>query len=533
MRRILAVFISFLIFFALSGCGSKTSNDAKAKDDLYVKAIEILNELSEDERVSDFLYAYDLLMSLPNNEDKFISQLKKANDIYEKYGVELKSGDYYLMPKHAIGIDKEGMDDYRSGGAYSDADTLMKAIVYPALFEKYGEEAQSVQGVTAQGILSAIKSTGDYIFDEKTEQYDGSTEEWKSVGTPETTYEIKYHSNGLVERITVPIIRSNDPLSDEEWVALLDKDGETQKQIEGSRFTAMRNQFHTISDGYEVLSQIFTDKEITIISNYIHSLTLEEIWDRNLYALASEPTDYIGAIVMFDYQGNSVGIHFNLNDIALDITGTNYVTPLSCRWYTLYCGLCLREGEQKEKNIELYKDYINNNTAYNTTVQDYSFDLDKNAELFTEAPSINTDQTQEDEKIEAAVTENSTCDTQYYSVTLPDSWKNKTVYEITNGEKGGYSLSFYHTATRDANGGGRLFTIELLSENEDYSKYPECRYLGELSCRTGSYHVLALMPSDVQWIEEYREEYQKMSSDIPDVLHSISFKGEYTFIVEE
>ena len=59
MRRILAVFISFLIFFALSGCGSKTSNDAKAKDDLYVKAIEILNELSEDERVSDFLYAYD------------------------------------------------------------------------------------------------------------------------------------------------------------------------------------------------------------------------------------------------------------------------------------------------------------------------------------------------------------------------------------------------------------------------------------------------------------------------------------------
>ena len=84
---------------------------------------------------------------------------------------------------------------------------------------------------------------------------------------------------------------------------------------------SMSKQFRTILTGYEALSQIFTDEEMTIISNYIHSLTAEAIWERNLYTINSNPSDYgitfdyIAAIVMFDYKGNSIGIHYNLNDI--------------------------------------------------------------------------------------------------------------------------------------------------------------------------------------------------------------------------
>ena len=66
----------------------------------------------------------------------------------------------------------------------------------------------------------------------------------------------------------------------------------------------MSNQFSTIFTGNEVLSQIFTDEEIAIISNYIRSLTIKEIWERNLYALSSEPSDYFGAIVVFEYKNN-------------------------------------------------------------------------------------------------------------------------------------------------------------------------------------------------------------------------------------
>lgn len=397
-NKILILILTIALLFTLVGCGNSTNeNSTNNNDELYSKAIGILEEFSEDQRIKDFLNAYDLLMTLPSNEDKFISQLEKVNEIYEKYDVELNSGSYYLKPKHTIGIDQGGINDYRSKGAYYDASDLLEAIVYPVLFEKYGNEAQSIEGINAQNIISAIKSTNDYSLDKKTEQYDGCKEEWKYVGTPKTEYEVKYHSNGLIEYVTIPIVRSDNPLNDNEYIAFFEKDAETQKQLAGSRFMSMSNQLSTIFTGYEVLSQIFTDEEITIISNYIHSLTIEEIWERNLYAIGEEPVDYFGSIVMFDYKGNSVGIHYNLNDISLKVTGKNYVNPLTHRWYTLWCGLGLPDGESKEETINLYDDYINNNTAYNSIIQDYSFDLDTNANGFIEVPNINTEQTQGNE----------------------------------------------------------------------------------------------------------------------------------------
>lgn len=392
-NKILILILTIALLFTLVGCGNSTNEkNTTNNDELHSQAMAILDEFSEDQRIKDFLNAYDLLMTLPSNEDKFISQLGKVNEVYEKYDIELDSGSYYLKPKHTIGIDQEGINDYRSKGAYYDANDLMNAIVYPVLFEKYGDEAQSIKGITAQKVISAIRSTNDYALDKKTENYEGCKEEWKYVGTPKTKYEVKYHSNGLIERITIPIVRSDNPLNDDEYIAFFDKDAETQKQIAGSRFMSMSNQFSTIVTGYEVLSQIFTDEEITIISNYIHSLTVEQIWERNLYAIAGEPADYFGAIVVFDYKGNSVSITFGLNDISLNIVGNNSVNPLTSRWYTLYCGLCLPNGSKEI--IEEFKDYIDNNTAVNDTVPDYSFDLSANANSFIEVPNINHEQTQ-------------------------------------------------------------------------------------------------------------------------------------------
>ena len=288
--------------------------------------MSILNEFEDDQRIQDFCKAHELLMSLPSNKDKFLSQLNEANAIYEKYGVEFKYGGWYLQSYLSKdSITEEGINEYRTKSAYWDVDNLLETIVYPVLFEKYGSEAQSIRGITAQEVISAIKSTNDYKLDDESEQYDGRKEEWQYVGIPKAKFDIKYHSNGLVERLSIPIVRSDNPLNDDEYLAFFEKDAEVQKQIAGSRFISMSNQFSTIFTGYEVLSQIFTDEEISVISNYIHSLTAENIWERNLYSITEEPADYFGSIVMFDYKGNSIGIHYNLNYISLSISCCSFI----------------------------------------------------------------------------------------------------------------------------------------------------------------------------------------------------------------
>ena len=385
MKKFLLVTLSIMLLLTLLGCetgnnGNSNDDKLKSNDELYLKAIDILDEFDGDQRIKDFRDAYDLLMTLPNDADEFVAQLSKANKIFEKYNVELKYGDYYFTPY--IEITQEGIDRYKSRSVYYDASDLMESIVYPVLFEKYGNEAQSIKGITANNIITAIKSTGDYTLDKKTEQYDGCKEEWKYVGVPKTNYEIKYHRNGLVENIVVPIVRSDNPLSNDEYIAFFDKDATTQKQIAGERFISMSNQFSTIFTGNEVLSQIFTDEEIAIISNYIHSLTIKEIWERNLYTLSSEPSDYFGAIVVFEYKNNSISISYGLNDISLNISSKKTVNPLSTRWFTLWCGLCLPEDDSRDEMIDLYKDIINNNIEANSFVPDWSFDLDANAHKY-------------------------------------------------------------------------------------------------------------------------------------------------------
>lgn len=378
MKRILMLFISLSLLFSFSGCGSEVKNDdEKNENALYSKAISILDELNEDERVEDFRTAYDLLMSLPTDKNKFVSQLEKVEQIYLKYNVELESGDYYLSPPGTFS--EESIEKYKSKGVYYDASDLLEAIVYPVLFDKYGDNANCIEGLTYDKVISAIKSTNDYAFDEKKVQFDNCSETWEYIGVPKSKYEVIYHSNGFVESVDIPIVRNENPFSDDEYVSFWDNDMESQKKIAGNRFMNMHSQFSTIFTGYEVLGQIFSAEEIAVISNYIHSLTIDDIWERNFWAYEGEPTTYAIALVIFDYNGKHISIRYGLNDITLKISGNNKVNPLSHHWYTLWCGLCQTEAQEA---VIGYDDYINNNTNLNSTVQDYSFDLTANEDKF-------------------------------------------------------------------------------------------------------------------------------------------------------
>ena len=387
MKKFLLVTLSIMLLLTLLGCetgnnGNSNDDKLKSNDELYLKAIDILDEFDGDQRIKDFRDAYDLLMTLPNDADEFVAQLSKANKIFEKYNVELKYGDYYFTPY--IEITQEGIDRYKSRSVYYDASDLMESIVYPVLFEKYGNEAQSIKGITANNIITAIKSTGDYTLDKKTEQYDGYKEEWKNKTTPQLKSEISYHSNGLVERIDVPFFMSDHPLNDNEFTNFFEKDLAEQKKFASERFQSMIDKLDEDFMEYEILSQIFTDEEILVIINYIQSLTIDEIWEKDFYNYGNDstPNNYAAAAVYFDYNGVRVGVTLGLNRITLNISSKDSVNSLSTNWFTLWCGMCFPEGESRNEMINGYRDILNNNVEANSFVPDWSFDLDANAHKY-------------------------------------------------------------------------------------------------------------------------------------------------------
>lgn len=95
-HTILAIVLSTLLLLTLCSCSNneveEIDNGSSNNNELYSKAMSILNEFEDDQRIQDFCKAHELLMSLPSNKDKFLSQLNEANAIYEKYGVEFKYG---------------------------------------------------------------------------------------------------------------------------------------------------------------------------------------------------------------------------------------------------------------------------------------------------------------------------------------------------------------------------------------------------------------------------------------------------------
>ncbi len=386
---------------------------------LYDRAMAILDEL-DDPRVDDFQTAYSLLMNMPDDKNDFIEHLEKVNRIFEKHNVDFKYGGWYLQPYLSEeSVTKEGMDEYRTKNAYWDAENLLQAIVYPVLFSEYGSDAQHIEGLTASNVVAAIESTCDYSLDDRVEEYYGCTETWKYVGTPKCNYEIQYHNNGLVESVNIPIIRSDIPLDDAAYSDFFAYELAEQKQFAGNRFWGMIEQLNTFFTGYEVLSQIYTDEELSIICNYIKSLTIDDIWEQNMWAYGeneegSEPLNYAGAVVSFDYKGNSVSVHYGLNSIYLRVIGGDYINQLSCRWYTLYCGLVLPDGN--DETIATYQNYIDFNTSANDVTPDWSFDLDSNADKYANFTASDSNDTEENnaavalDKIVLSMTESITVD---------------------------------------------------------------------------------------------------------------------------
>ena len=76
---------------------------------------------------------------------------------------------------------------------------------------------------------------------------------------------------------------------------------------------------------------------------------------------------------------------------------------------------------------------------------------------------------------------NAFVDTEYYTINVPDSWKDDCLCNIADGDGHSYTLTFYDKLSREKNGhGGWLFSIRLLPASEDYTKNPDYDILGSL-----------------------------------------------------
>lgn len=111
--------------------------------------------------------------------------------------------------------------------------------------------------------------------------------------------------------------------------------------------------------------------------------------------------------------------------------------------------------------------------------------------------------------------------TDYFTVEVPESWEGLYEYQIFNEEVYGYSLVLFEKESYHSMNAGHLMSISLYLDSEDYTYLPSYDYLGTLETGDKVYNVLVEYPTDVQFEQEYADEYQYLSKDMDDIIKTI------------
>lgn len=110
-----------------------------------------------------------------------------------------------------------------------------------------------------------------------------------------------------------------------------------------------------------------------------------------------------------------------------------------------------------------------------------------------------------------------------FTVVLPESWLGEYVCETSSTR-----VTFFHKASREAGMNGYLFSLYAVpmsdAENYVYEAQAVANYNdnGDLRC------ILLGGPTDVQYAEEYRDEYEQMRQDRFAVVRSLSMAHPYS-----
>lgn len=114
-------------------------------------------------------------------------------------------------------------------------------------------------------------------------------------------------------------------------------------------------------------------------------------------------------------------------------------------------------------------------------------------------------------------------ETKYYTLTLPDSWGSTCFYSVVDD----MTVVLREASSYEAFGGGKLCTLMLMPTDDDtYKDFPDYELLCALDTPDGSFYVIALFPTDVQFNEDTTEAYNAMSNELMDVLYTIQPVGD-------
>ena len=115
-----------------------------------------------------------------------------------------------------------------------------------------------------------------------------------------------------------------------------------------------------------------------------------------------------------------------------------------------------------------------------------------------------------------------------YSIKLPAFWKDYAVIKEWDNESGIPQVRFSEGPDNEKHGIGHLFTLKL-QPVEDFYDYPQYKELGIISNGTNTYRFIILYPSDVQFSDENRALYSKMTGT-SFVEQTLVLKNGYAFI---
>lgn len=124
-----------------------------------------------------------------------------------------------------------------------------------------------------------------------------------------------------------------------------------------------------------------------------------------------------------------------------------------------------------------------------------------------------------------------TINTEYYSVTVPDSWIGNFFYDTSVEHDGFYHYLSFYTFGGYENEGSHL--VSLVLTNDAFYEAASYELIAEISAKE-NYYLFAVYPTDVQSTPENRDIYMKMSEDIELMLKSVSSdKYDVTFMVSD
>ena len=126
-----------------------------------------------------------------------------------------------------------------------------------------------------------------------------------------------------------------------------------------------------------------------------------------------------------------------------------------------------------------------------------------------------------------------TLSTDYYTLNIPEEWIGKCICDIHERDDGSYTMSVHETNDYLLSGSGTLFTIMMLPTVEDYTVFPSYDLLGVLNTPHGTYNLLVLFPTDVQFTEPNAQNYLAMYNSVQDVLVTLTFVDTPAATVQE